>query len=131
MTRKYKLAPVEFKDRLTRFTGSAYQHEHIVGDDLSFWMTDGCDFVRRAADARWLFDEILLNQLRPEVRKLRYQQWILWFDKDNGDKGCWVLRCDDMNDNTVLVQMIVDRDFLIDEITIWVIDGVAMLPGEY
>jgi len=127
------LSPVEFKNALNRFNGSSpWQHEHKITDDLFFWLTDGCEFVRKAANARWLFDEILLNQPRPEIRNLRFQIWILWFEKDNDEEeGCWVLRCDDFKENTILVQMIVDRDFPINEITIWVIDGVAMLPGEY
>ena len=43
-----------------------------------------------------------------------------------------MLRCEDGNDNTVLVQILIDPvDFPIDKLRIWVVDGVAMLPSEY
>ena len=93
--------------------------------------TDGCNWIREAAEARWLFDEILFNQPRPEVKDLPFQVWVLCKDEDKEDR-LWVLRCEDGNDNTVLVQMLMETvDFPIDEIRIWVVDGVAMLPSEY
>jgi hypothetical protein len=42
-----------------------------------------------------------------------------------------IIKCNDGKENTLIVQMIVDCDFPIDEIRIRVIDVVAMLPGEY
>jgi hypothetical protein len=86
-----------------------------------------------SANARWLFNEILFNQPRPEIKGLSFQLWILWFDKDNDeDEGCWVLRLEDGNKKTVLVQMLIEEvNFPINEIIIWIIDDVAMLPNEY
>ncbi len=87
--------------------------------------------MREAAEARWLFNEILFNQLRSEIKGLPIQVWVLWNDEGEED-NLWVLRCEDGNDNTVLVQMLMEAvDFPIDEIRIWVVGGVAMLPSEY
>jgi len=62
---------------------------------------------------------------------LPIQVWVLWKETADGESD-WVLRCEDGNDNTVLVQMLMEAvDFPIDEIRIWVVGGVAMLPSEY
>ena len=129
---EHKISPAEFERSLAGFFGTSNYYEHKVTDNLKLLLTDGCDFVREAANARWLFDEILFNQPRPEIKALDFQVWVLWFDKDNDDdEGFWVLRCEDGNYNTVLVQMIVDSDFPIKEFRLFVVDGVAMLPSEY
>ena len=154
-TKKKTYSPMEFERAMAGFFGTSNYYEHKVTedikflltdgcnwireaaearwifDDIKFLLTDGCNWIREAADARWLFDDILFNQLRPEIKGLPFQVWVLWKDEDNEDR-LWVLRCEDGNDNTVLVQMLMEAiDFPIDEIRIWVVGGVAMLPSEY
>ena len=113
------------------FVGTSNYYEHKATENMKLLLTDGCDWVREAAEARWLFNEILFNQPRPEIKDLPFQVWVLWKDVD--DEGeCWVLRCEDGNDKAVLVQMLMeDVIFPVDEIRIWLVDGVAMLPSEY
>ncbi len=120
----------EFNRSLMGFFGTSNYYEHKVTEDVKLLLTDGCNWVRETTEARWLFNEILFNQPRPEINDLPFQVWILENDKDV-EGECWVLRCEDGNDNTVLVQMILDVDFPIYELRIWVVDGVAMLPSEY
>ena len=122
---------MEFERSLIGFIGTSNYFEHKATENMRLLLTDGCDWVREAAEARWLFDEILFNQPRPEVKDLPFQVWILWKETADGESD-WVLRCEDGNDNTVLVQMLMEAvDFPIDEIRIWVVGGVAMLPSEY
>lgn len=127
------ISPAEFKQTLTGFGGTENYYEHKATDYLKLLLTDGCKYVMEVANAGWLFDEILYNQPRHEIRDLSYQVWVLWFDKNTDeDEGFWVLRCEDGNKNTVMVQLIIDEvDFPINEISIWIVDGVTMLPGEY
>jgi hypothetical protein len=132
-TNENNISPVEFKQTLAGFCGTENYYEHKATDYLKLLLTDGCKYVMEAADASWLFDEILYNQPRPEIRDLDFQIWVLWFDKDdNNGEGYWVLRCEDGDHNTVLVQLLIEEvNFPINEIIIWVIDGVAILPCEY
>ena len=131
METKKTLSAIEFERSLMGFIGTSNYYEHKVTDDIKLLLTDGCNWIREAAEARWLFDEILFNQPRPEVKDLPFQVWVLWKETADGESD-WVLRCEDGNDNTVLVQMLMETvDFPIDEIRIWVVGGVAMLPSEY
>lgn len=131
MEKNKPISPMEFERAMAGFFGTSNYYEHKVTDDIKFLLTDGCNWVREAAEARWLFNEILFNQLRPEIKGLPIQVWVLWNDEGEED-NLWVLRCEDGNDNTVLVQMLMEAvDFPIDEIRIWVVGGVAMLPSEY
>ena len=131
MEEKKSISATEFERSLAGFFGTSNYYEHKVTDDIKFLLTDGCNWIREAAEARWLFDVILFNQPRPEIKDLPFQVWVLWKDEDKEDK-LWVLRCEDGNDTTVLVQMLMEAvDFPIDEIRIWVVGGVAMLPSEY
>ena len=131
METKKTLSAIEFERSLMGFIGTSNYYEHKVTDDIKFLLTDGCNWIREAAEARWLFDEILFNQPRPEIKDLSFQVWVLWKETADGESD-WVLRCEDGNDNTVLVQVLMEAvDFPIDEIRIWVVGGVAMLPSEY
>jgi len=132
-TGKNFISPAEFIHTLAGFCGTENYYEHKTTDYLNLLLTDGCNYVREAADARWLFGEILYHQPRPEIRDLDFQIWVLWDDKeDKSNAGCWALRCEDKDHNAVLVQIIIEEvKFPINEICIWVVDGVAMLPSEY
>ena len=131
MEEKKTYSPMEFERAMAGFFGTSNYYEHKVTDDIKFLLTDGCNWIREAAEARWLFDEILFNQLRSEIKSLSIQVWVLVQNSDKEDNQ-WMLRCEDGNYNTVLVQMITEAvDFPIDEIRIWVVGGVAMLSTEY
>ena len=131
MEEKKTFSAREFERALAGFFGTSNYYEHKVTDEIKLLLTDGCNWVREVAEARWLFDEILFNQPRPEIKDLPFQVWVLWKETADGESD-WVLRCEDGNDNTVLVQMLMETvDFPIDEIRIWVVGGVAMLPSEY
>lgn len=95
-TNKKIISPAEFKQTLAGFCGTTKYYAHKVTNYLKLLLTDGCNYVREVANARWLFDEILYNQPRPEIRDLEFQVWVLWFEKDNDDKdkgcGCFDVR---------------------------------------
>ena len=55
---------------------------------------------------------------------------VIMFVKKQED-DTWLLICEDGNKNILAKQQFEFNDFLIDEITIWLVDEVAMLPSEY
>lgn len=118
--------PAEFQSILAVFTGTFKYHIHQLGK-LSINLTDGCDYVRNEAEAYWLFDAILSHQLTSIVNKQKFQVWRLKKQKDD----TWSLVCKDGNMNILAKHRIEYSNFLIDEITIWLVNGVAMLPTEY
>jgi len=120
------ISPAEFQSILAVFTGTFNYHIHRLGK-LSINLTDGCDYVRDKAQAYWLFDSILSHQITSIINKQKFQVWRLKKQEDD----TWSLHCEDDNKNILATQHIEYSDFLIDEITIWLVDGVAMLPTEY
>ena len=120
------ISPADFLYTLNVFAGTFKYHIHRLGK-LSINLTDGCDYVRNKAQAYWLFDAILSHQLTSTVNKQKFQVWRLKKQEDD----TWLLICEDGNKNILAKQNIEYSDFLVPEITIWLVDGVAMLPTEY
>jgi hypothetical protein len=116
----------ELHDALECFVGTFAYHTHKIGD-LKLLLTDGCDYIRREAESYWLFDSILAYQMDKTVRGLYHQVWRLMKQSDD----TWQLTSEDGNNNLIVAQKIQFSDFPLPEITIWIIDGVAMLPSEY
>ena len=121
-----KKTAAELLEILECFTGTFAYHTHRIGN-FKLLLTDGCDYIRQEAEAFWLFDCILSQQTRKTISELYHQVWRL--KKQNDDS--WHLTCEDGNNNLIAVQEIEYSDFPLSEMTIWVIDGVAMLPSEY
>ena len=116
----------ELQNALIGFIGTFAYHSHRIGN-LKINLTDGCDYLRHEAEAFWLFDAILSHQTSAKVRNEPFQVWRL---KKQSDET-WLLTCEDGNKNIVTEQRIEFSDFPLDEITIWLVDGIAMLPTEY
>ena len=117
---------VDFKENLGEFMGSFQYHTHRIGK-LCLDLTDGCNYVRNEAQAYWLFDAILSHQITNMISKHEFQVWRLKQQKNK----TWKLSCEDGNRKVLIVQDIEYSDFPIQEITIWMINGVALLPTEY
>ena len=116
----------EILEVLPCFVGTFGYHSHKTGD-LKLLLTDGCDFIRREAESYWLFDSILAHQMDKTIRSLYHQVWRL---KKQSDET-WLLTCEDGNTNLIVEQKIQFSDFPLPEITIWIIDGIALLLSEY
>ena len=116
----------ELHEALACFVGTFAYHTHKTGE-LKLLLTDGCDYIRREAESFWLFDSIVTYQLDMTVRGLYHQVWKLTKQSDE----TWLLTCKDGNNNICVVQRIQFSDFPLADITIWIIDGIALLPSEY
>jgi hypothetical protein len=88
------------------------------------------DAVRDMAEeceAYWLIDLIVSHQSKKDVNLERFQVWDLKRVKDHAYK----IVATDGNHNEVASQKIPFSDFPFDTASIWLVDGVMMMPSEY
>jgi hypothetical protein len=92
-----------------------------------FIYTDGVKAMASECKCYWLIDLIMSHQLHEKVKKERFQVW----DLKREEKNRFVAICTDGNHNHVTRQTIAFSDFPYDIATLWLVDGVLMLPSEY
>jgi len=115
----------EFQAALKGFIGSEQYYRHRLPNGMQLLLTDGCNYIREKGEAYWLFDLILSWQLK--LRKHRFQVWKL--ERQNDES--WFIECCDGNKLFIVGQEVNDIDFPLNNLELWVIDGVALLPTEY
>jgi hypothetical protein len=119
----------EIKRALREFRGTEKYYKHLFPGKSPIILTDGCNFVREHMNAYWLFDAILSYQNEKVLRNVNFQIWN--FRQQRKDLS-WLLTCRQDSDKKPLISQVIEfRDFPIEEIKIWVIDKVALLPSEY
>lgn len=119
----------EIKRALREFRGTEKYHRHLFPGKSPIDLTDGCDFVRTHLNAYWLFDAILSYQCEKILREVKFQIWELRQSKKDLS---WLLTCrEDSDKKPIITQTIEFSDFPIEEIKIWLIEKVALLPSEY
>ena len=121
------LSQEQIRNDLAHFTGTDRYHLHRLNSETKIYLTDGCNYVRTKLNAYWLFDLIISWQLKTKVQEAPFQVWKLAKQNDE----TWLCQCEDGNNNVLAFQRIEFSDFPLDEIKIWVVDGVALLPSEY
>ena len=118
--------PEELKMHLEQFTGTEHYYEHRTIGNIKVLLTDGVHYLREEAQCYWLIDVILSYQYK--LHKESFQVWTL---KKIGSKG-WDIIAEDGNKNQLAFQRISYSDFPIEDgITLFLSDGVVMLPSEY
>lgn len=118
----------EILDELAQFRGTERYHEHIMFGYGSIILTDGIAWLRERCKCYWLLDLILSAQrIEEKLHGEDFQEWELRKLEDE----TWKVTCDDGNDNELVRQDISFSDMPLDEIKIWLIDGVCLLPSEY
>jgi len=90
---------------------------------LSFNYTDGIKFLWESCEAYWLLVAISSHQ-----RKEPFQLWEL---KVNKDHTAVLTMKEDDGQPTLVEQEIPFTDFPLDTISLYLIDGVLLLPSEY
>jgi hypothetical protein len=111
---------------LIGFIGTFNYYRNTVGSQ-EILLTDGCEYVRRELKAFWLFDLITTYQDCQALKGHDFQVWTL----KKTIEDYWNMTCQDGNHNLLLSQLIKYSDFPIDEISVWLVEKVAMLPTEY
>ena len=119
----------EIKRALREFRGTEKYYKHLFPGKSPIILTDGCNFVREHMNAYWLFDAILSYQNEKILRDVNFQIWEL---RQQRKDLSWLLSCRSDSDKKPLITQVIEfSDFKIEEIKIWLIGNVALLPSEY
>lgn len=129
----------DFARELESFTGTEHHYRHPFG--LTF--TDGVrhlilDIARVRADdggrcngAFWLLDAIAAHQPKAKLRCGSFQLWTLAVSVVEDRRRATLTCCADSDKPPVITQEIEYTDFPLPSVSLYVIDGVALLPSEY
>lgn len=89
-----------------------------------FKWTDGVKYLVENGECYWLLDAIASWQKKLDSSQIQF--WMLIVNPDNSA----VLTCE-RDDEPVITQQIPFTDFPLEEITLYLCDGVLLLPSEY
>ena len=115
-------------ENLNNFHGT---ENYYTNPMYPFEWTDGVKYLVENGEAYWLLDSIASWQKEPIIKSnqdLRQVQF--WKLKVNSDNSA-VLTCERDRDDVVITQKIPFTDFPLEEITLYLCDGVLLLPSEY
>jgi len=113
----------DLEKELRSFIGTEQYYKHQLG----VMYTDGVQFLAEKAGAYWLIDAIASYQTKRIVFEYPFQIWTLTVNNNQaalemkGDSGFPV----------AIRQHIKFTDFPLDEIKLYLIDGILLLPSEY
>lgn len=113
----------ELRAGMAHATGTEDLHKHWLG----LLYTDGVQFLAEGAGAYWLIDAIASHQ--PKARKdpmlCEFQLWTLKVKKNKA-----VLTCERDTNDVAIRQRIPYTDFPLDDVKLYLENGVLMLPSE-
>lgn len=117
---------------LAQFTGSEFYYRQAVIQGVQYVCTDGVKFLSERAGAYWLIDEILFAQRAPQIAKnlMLRREFQVWTLTVEDDRSAW-LSCEDGDGYRALTKRIPYTDFPLPDITLYLVEGVLMLPSEY
>lgn len=114
------------KADLRQFTGTETWYRHALVRNVLY--TEGAQYVAERGGAYWLLDEIALTQkYQPAVAAELFQLWKLTVREDRSA----TLVCKNGNCETVFTKEIASTDFPLDEIGLYFVNRVILLPSEY
>src|SRR5581483_7257555 len=90
--------------------------------------TDGVRYVAQRGGAYWLIDAVASHQADPIARQEPFQVWVL--SRLTGNAAALEMN-DGNTERAIIRQEIEFTDFPLDSLTLYLTDGVLMLPGEY
>ena len=121
-----KIEKKELVQRLSDFKSSEQTYLHRISANWKLRLSEGCFFVREAADAFWLFDLILSYQSSSVLIKVTMQSWSVRRLR----RGQVQVICQDRNGD-ILIAKVVKRKIVLDDLTIIVSNNHAWLKSEY
>jgi hypothetical protein len=111
----------------TRRTKTFYKY--LYPGKSPILISGACKFLLDNCDSSFLFDEIIKAQDLKILQGVKFQVFEL--RKLKKDLS-WILSCQQISDKKLLISKAISfSNFPIEEITIWLIDKVALLPSEY
>ena len=109
----------EIKALLAQCWGTEHYYKHWTG---FLQYTDGVKILAESADCYWLIDAIASYH--------RTEPFQVWKLKVN-EKSAVLTMKEDTDCPIIVKQEIEYTDFPLDNMTLWLIDGVLILPSEY
>ncbi len=121
----------EIQRALGNFYGTEQYYGHSLPGCKTIQLTDGCAYLREAAECFWLFDIIASILGEPKIKPEEFLSIKLKV-KDNEA----VFTADDGNNNILYTQKIEYTSFPLDEINLFLVKytgtpAIIMLPSEY
>jgi len=103
-------------------------HKFLYPGKSPILISTGCKLLLDNCDSSFLFDTIIKAQELKILKGVNYQAWTLQQLKNDMS---WLITCSsDCDKKPILIKSIPLSDFPLPEITIWVIQKVALLPQE-
>lgn len=125
---------METPDRIRSALACQIGTEHywkVFPDDDAFKITDGVKAMAEMCEAFWLVADILACQYTPKVRKEAFQAWTLTLNTE-GKSSNALLVGENGNGKLIAKLEIPYTDFpLLEGITLFLEDGVLLLPSEH
>jgi hypothetical protein len=124
------IGALELQNNLQQFTGTEMYHKFGP-----YRLTDGVKYLAEAAQCYWLFDII-----HSYHRNLKSEPFVIIMlskkEDDSFEFGAYRdydsdLSEEDNSHDLIISQFIEFSDFPLDEIKLYIIDGVILLPSEY
>ena len=112
----------EITNLLPHFCGTTQWFKAMLG--IRF--TEGVKYVAESCEAYWLIDAICSYQISPKVRHIPFQIWELIVNEKTA-----ILTMEDTGTPEIVTQKSEYSDFPLDEIKMWLVNNVIMLPSEY
>lgn len=108
---------------LSQFTGTEHWYKTL---DAKTTYTDGVKYLADTRKCYWFIDIIVSYQHL--LRKNEFQVWTLTVQ----DNGTATVTCKEDSDlEPIVTQEITYTDFPESEVTVWLANGVILLPSEY
>jgi len=115
------MTPQEIKNKLSYHCGTENWWRHWI---KPFTYTDGVKDMAEMCESYWLLDAIFSYR-----RNEPFQVWELKVDLEKS-KAVLTMRTDS-NKPILVQQKIPFTDFPLDEMKLWLVNGVLILPSEY
>ena len=84
------MEPAIIRHKLKQFHGTSQYHKHLFPGNSPILLTDGCNFVKEACNAYWLFDAIQSYQPDKKLNNINFQVWELHQERKD---LTWLLTC--------------------------------------
>jgi hypothetical protein len=88
-------------------------------------ITDGAKALAEQFKCFWFLD--IIASYQSQLRGIEFQSWTLVKEENNSA----VVTCTDGNENELVIRQIPFTDFSVDTATVWVENGIALLPSEH
>lgn len=110
---------------LEQFTGTEKYYNYLCGLKL----TDGVHYLATEGKCFWLLD--IIASYQPKHHQVPFQLWELEVTEDKGKRSAIVYMREDSDKKPLVRQVIPYTDFPLENVKIYVIDKVVLLPSEY